>query len=88
MDALGCIHHVRNDHDTAVEWLTKGAQAGLPRAMYMLGLCLDRGGGVAAPDCLAAADWYRRAADGGDAEAAVNLSLMYAVGRGGPDKWA
>jgi len=38
-----------------VEWYAKGAEAGLPEAMYMLGHCLDTGEGLAAPDCPAAA---------------------------------
>ena len=55
----------------------------MPKALYNLGCYLDKGEGVAAPDYLAAADWYRRAADAGIAEAAYNLHSMYAVGRGG-----
>jgi len=50
--------------------------------VFNLGCCLDMGRGVAAPDCLAAVDWYRRAADAGIGEAAHNLSHMYSVGRG------
>jgi TPR repeat protein len=69
-----------------VEWFTKGAQAGLPRAMCDLGTSLDKGEGVAAPDYPAAADWYRRAADAGVGGAASNLSnictLSVAVGPG------
>jgi len=52
-------------------------------AMHNLGTCLDHGLGVAAPDYLAAADWFRRAADAGSGEAAACLSNMYAHGRGG-----
>jgi len=55
MSTLGSIHHVRNEHVLAVEWYAKGAEAGLPEAMYMLGHCLDTGEGLAAPDCPAAA---------------------------------
>ena len=61
----------------------QGRRAGLPKAMFNLGTLLDQGKGVAAPDYPAAADWCRRAADGGGKEAAFNLSNMYAVGRGG-----
>jgi TPR repeat protein len=50
--------------------------------MFDLGALLDQGKGVAAPDSSAAAEWYRRAADGGFAAAANNLSNMYLVGRG------
>ena len=82
MCALGDIHDTRKEHEQAVAWYTKGGEAGLPNAMIILGVCLDEGRGVVAPDCPAAADWYRRAADAGDWGAAVNLSLMYSLGRG------
>jgi TPR repeat protein len=62
---------------------SKGAEAGLPKAMYALGCCLDEGSGLAAPDYPAAADWYWRAAEAGDENGANNLSNMYTVGRGG-----
>jgi TPR repeat protein len=82
MFALGNIHHTRKEYEHAVEWFTNGAEAGLPKAMFNLGLMMDKGDGVAAPDYPAAADWYRRAADVGHADAARNLSGMYTVGRG------
>jgi hypothetical protein len=65
-----------------VEWLTKSAKAGLPKAMFDLGVNLDKGEGVPAPDYPAAAGWYRRAADAGDEMAARNLSCSYMVGKG------
>jgi hypothetical protein len=67
----------------AVAWFTKGAEAGLPEAMFNLGVSLDEGRGWAVPDYPAAADWYRRAADAGSVQAAGNLSDMCLVGRGG-----
>jgi len=83
MEELGGIHYTRTEHALAVTWHTKGAEAGLPKAMYNLGVMLDAGEGVAAPDYPAAADWYRRAAVAGEhVEAAINLSTMYQVGRG------
>jgi TPR repeat protein len=82
VSVLGNIHRVRNELEHAVEWFTKGAEAGLPRATYNLGCMLDTGQGMAAPDCSAAADWYRRAADAGVVDAATNLCTMYTVGRG------
>jgi TPR repeat protein len=82
MYELGLIHNQGKKHEQAVEWFTKGAEAGLPGAMCHLGCCLDLGEGVAAPDYPAAADWYRRAAAAGNGEAAINLSDMYTVGRG------
>jgi len=78
---LGTAHDVRKEHVQAATWYTKGAEAGLPRAMFDLGRLLDTGKGVAA-DYPAAAIWYRRAADAGDGSAAINLGTMYSVGRG------
>jgi len=74
MSELACVHKIRNEHERAVEWYTKGAEAGLPVARFNLGVCLDHGEGVAAPDHLAVAGWYRRAADAGDGDAAQDLS--------------
>jgi hypothetical protein len=82
MYELGDIHDKREEHEQAVNWFTKSAEAGLPKATFNLGVCLDTGEGVAAPDYPAAAGWYKRAADAGDAEAANNLCTMYQVGRG------
>jgi TPR repeat protein len=82
METLGCIHEVRKEYDKAVPWYTKGAEAGFPRAMLNLAICLDSGQGVAAPDYPAAADWFRRAANAGLGEAANCLSHMYLVDRG------
>jgi len=87
MCELGCIHLKRKEHERAAEWWTKGAEAGLPNAMWMLACCLDFGKGEAAPDYPAAADWYRRAFDAGGGPsgavgAANTLYTMYTVGRG------
>ena len=49
MRAMGSMHDARNEHEQAVEWFTKIAEAGLPGAFYDLGCCLDHGKGVA-PD--------------------------------------
>ena len=83
MLTMGYIHAARNEHEQAVKWYTRGAEAGLPRAMFLLGYCLDKGKGVAAPECPAAADWYKHAADAGVGDAANNLCIMYTLGRGG-----
>ena len=82
MHALGSVHTVLEEYEEAVKWTTKAAEAGLPVAMFNLGVCLDKGQGVAAPDYPAAAGWYMRAAEAGDGKAAENLSSMYTVGRG------
>ena len=82
MQALGDIHDERKEHERAVEWFTKAAEAGLPVAMFNLGCSLDNGESVAAPDYPAALDWYKRAADAGNGDAPNNLSNMYTIGRG------
>jgi len=82
MYAMGCIHSTWKEHALAVQWFTKGAEAGLPDAQFNLGCRLEKAKGVAAPDYPAAADWYRRAAEAGVGEVAGNLVSMYAVGRG------
>jgi TPR repeat protein len=82
MSALGSIHHERKEHEQAVAWFTKAAEAGLPEAMFNLGCILEKGDG-AAQDLPAAMDWYRRAADAGHGRAAHNISGMYRVGTGG-----
>jgi TPR repeat protein len=87
MHELGSIHRRRKEYDQALGWYTKGAEAGLPQAMFNLGCSLDDGWGsnsTRGADVPAAADWYRRAADapGGFGPAAVNLRSMYIVGRG------
>jgi len=83
MQTLGSIHRAWKEYEQAVKWVTEGAEAGLPKAMFDLGCHLDSGQGVAAPDYPAAAGWFRRAADAGHADAANNLSNMYTLGRGG-----
>jgi TPR repeat protein len=82
MSTLGDIHGLWKEHVLAAEWFAKGAEAGLPGAMFSLASCLELGEGVAALDYPAAADLYRCAADAGIGAAAANLSQMYTVGRG------
>jgi hypothetical protein len=77
MFEVGSIHHVREEHEQAREWFTKGAEAGLPQAQFNLGVILDEG-----KEHTTAAGWYRRAADAGIGSAAKNLSHMYIAGRG------
>jgi TPR repeat protein len=63
--ALGGIHRERKEHEQAVAWTTKAAEAGLPSGMFDLGCSLNKGEGVAAPDPPSAMGWFRRAADAG-----------------------
>jgi TPR repeat protein len=81
---VGAIHRVRKEHEQAVAWWTKAAEAGLSDAMFNLGCSLDKGKGVAVPpDHAAAMGWFRRAADASHGQAAANLSAMYTLGTGG-----
>jgi TPR repeat protein len=82
MFSLGDIYDTRKEHEQGFKWYSKSAETGLPKAMYTIGVCLDKGEGVSAMDHPAAAGWYRRAADAGVGEAAFSLSGMYTVGRG------
>ena len=65
MHTLGSVHFERKEHEQAVAWFTKAADAGLPDAMFNLALCLYEGEGVAAPDPPAAMGWYSPTADAG-----------------------
>lgn len=58
------------------------AEQGQLEALYALGLVFESGAPGIVPDAMLAADYYRRAADGGLAEAQTNLGLLYAEGRG------
>eukprot|EP00850_Spirogloea_muscicola_P003570 SM000014S00358 [mRNA] locus=s14:921867:927396:+ [translate_table: standard] len=59
----------------------EGAERGVAQDQYDLGLCYERGRGVAADPCKAAA-LYRRAAEGGHAKAQCNLGVLYELGEG------
>ena len=82
MCMLGSAHNVRNEYVQAMEWFTKAAEAGLPEGMFTVGVFLDEGKGMAAPDYPGAAGWYKRAADADHGMAAANLANMYTLGRG------
>jgi TPR repeat protein len=77
-DGLG---GVKRDPEKAVSLLKDAAEAGLPRAETMLGLCYAEGEGVEANPA-AALGWYRKAAAHGDTTAAELLGTAYAAGSG------
>ena len=58
MDVLGSIYSQRDEHEQAMGWCVKAAEAGLPDAMFYLGGMLEEGLHVATLDYPAAADWY------------------------------
>ncbi|MCC5869664.1 MAG: sel1 repeat family protein, partial [Gammaproteobacteria bacterium] len=63
-------------------WLEQ-ARSGDPEAQTIVGELFERGLG-STPDYVAAAEWYRRAAEAGFARAQVNLGHLYENGLGLP----
>ena len=59
----------------------KRQEQGHARAQNQLGVMYDQGQGVPQSDALAV-EWFRKAADQGDAQAQVNLARMYYFGLG------
>jgi hypothetical protein len=74
--ALGCSNATE-----AFRNLLRAAQAGCLRAQSLVGLAYHTGRGVAV-DFERAADWYRKAAGGGDSYAIANLGVMSFLGQG------
>ena len=66
---------VSKDNGEACRWFKQAAETGLPVGMYHFSLCL---GGTQA------ADWMRKAADAGVADAAANLAIQIMYGQGVP----
>jgi localization factor PodJL len=67
----------------ARQWAERAASAGVPDAMYNLGLYLFKGTG-GATDQTQAAEWFRRAAMAGLPNAQFNLANLYENGAGVP----
>ncbi|APZ54047.1 tetratricopeptide repeat protein [Salipiger abyssi] len=70
---------VERDHTVALRWLEAAAEGGDPRYLYDLARALENG---EMPDLARAAEIYGRAAELGDADAAVSLGALYQEGRG------
>ena len=62
----------------------QAARAGYARGMVLLGECYEKGFGGVPQDEKQAVEWYRKAAEAGNALAMYNLGWMYAKGRGVP----
>ena len=69
------------DFARALEILWPEAELGIPKAQNSLGVMYGTGSGVP-QDEVAAALWYRKAAEQGDSVAQFNLGWMIAQGRG------
>ena len=72
---------LKQDKETAAEWLRKAAEQGYDKAQKLLGDCLLNGDGVAA-DAAAAVEWYRKAAEAGYRDAQKKVAECYANGTG------
>jgi len=75
------------DPERAAPWLKQAAEAGNPRAEFLVARMYATGKGLA-PSADAAFDWMRKAAGSGLAEARYELGLMYAEAGDRVDAWA
>jgi TPR repeat protein len=86
IDGLGEVKNPRR----GVEWLQRAADAGSPRAMYLLGLVYQYGRSsfnsnlAVTQDFQLALLWYGRAAEAGYSDARVKLAQMMEAGNGLP----
>lgn len=67
------------DAGKAMEYALRSATSGSPWGMSRLGLCYEN---LTPPNYVDAANWYRKAADAGDAVGMNNLGFMYDHGLG------
>jgi TPR repeat protein len=75
MSFLGVVHEAQKDDENAYAWYRKAAEAGHAGAMTSLGNFCEKGRGTAR-DELAAAIWYWKGVDGGNAVAGMHLRLL------------
>jgi hypothetical protein len=74
-----------DDLDKKFASFKREAEAGDAKAQYCLGLCYDKGSGVAV-DKAEAFKWYKRAAEAGDVIAQYSLGVCYTNGSVAVDK--
>lgn len=67
---------VPKDESKALEWWTRAAAQGHPKAQYNLGMMYSSGGDGVPKDAAKAAQWYQKAAEQGDADAQRKLDAM------------
>jgi TPR repeat protein len=80
MFCAGGIHlYVQKDVKKALPWLEKAANAGDKRAPLVLGILYEKGTGVA-EDPAAAARWYQKGMENGNAAAIRRLAELYRLG--------
>jgi len=68
------------DQSAGRRWASRAADAGSAQGAFDMGLAHDRG--TAARDKVEAATWYRKAAEGGDSAAMINLAALQFSGSG------
>ena len=73
----------RANIDVSLAWWVEQANSGDPDAMRYIGEIFERGLG-GEPDFVAAATWYKKAADEGNVPAKISLAQLYKTGRGVP----
>ena len=75
---------LKQDDREALRLLHMAADQGFMAAQESLGMLSESGVGMEQPSPAEALDWYRKAAQQGSLDAATNIALMYADGRGIP----
>lgn len=75
-------HGVQRDHDQALHYLQRAAEAGDHEAMAHLGHMYSNGFGTG-QDLTVARAWFQKAADHDSASAQYGLGFMYLTGMGG-----
>lgn len=75
---------LKRDDAEALRLLHKAADHGFMAAQESMGIFSEMGIGLEQPAPAEALDWYKKAARQGSVDAATNIALMYADGRGVP----
>ncbi|MEL6934837.1 MAG: tetratricopeptide repeat protein, partial [Pseudomonadota bacterium] len=78
---LGRSYLAAGEDKAAVRWIQDAANRQYPAAMNTYGVLLNHGRGVAI-DYARSFEWLKKAADAGDAPAAINLATSYFMGVG------
>ena len=75
---------LKKDEAEALRLLHSAANHGFMAAQESLGIFAEAGVGTEHPDLAGALEWYKKAARQGSLDAATNIALMYADGKGVP----
>jgi len=77
-----CLSCVSCSEKKDISEMIKAAESGNPKAQAELGLIYETGDTNVPQNISNAIEWYQKAVDGGDADAALHLGLMYFTGTG------